>query len=281
MTSDESHRFDKEDAAHYKHWPLPDISSASVVPSAEKELRLQQTQLNAERALHAPMDSDAGESIESTSEPVEPLTADQLQAITEAAEKEGHDKGYQAGFEQGLEAGRAKGHEDGVSSGQQQIREQAERLQRLIQALMIPVEHEQETLQNLMVDMICQISEAIVKRELLLDSSHITGLVEEALAAIPSGSERFILYLNNSDIELVQQYVNQNTTGWDKQFSLHVDEQLLPGGCRLETPHSVVNNSVEQRLKTVLDGFLHKQFVGTQDTIELSQQYSMAERGSE
>ena len=280
MSSDTSSHFSKEEAEQFEYWPLPDISSAPTVPSAEKERQEQQRIDEEQQALHGPLNPQAGESIDEEAQAqVQALTADQLQAITEAAEKEGYEAGYNKGLEEGVNEGRKSGYEEGLSSGKQEAAERVERLQRLLEALLMPLEQDQKALQTLLVDMVCQLSEAIVRRELQMDSSQVIQLVEEALATIPPGSERLNLSLNPSDASLVEESLKEQ--GFQQKLSYQVDEELLPGGCRLESLNSRVDNSVEKRLNLVLEGFQQKQFVDARQKSDVENQQLELEAGEE
>jgi flagellar assembly protein FliH len=273
MTSDTTPKFTQQEIDNCKSWLLPDVSSARLIPTAEKEARLQKHRFikskQPKAEVTAPVDKTAGESIDIVEEKVEPITAEQLQAITDAAEKEGYDAGYQQGLAQGLEQGQAEGntagHAEGLRQGKQSIVEQCERLTHIVDALFIPLETEHKQLEHLLVDMVTTLARAVVQRELQADSTHITTLVDAALNVLPATADKFALYLNSQDVTLVEQHLHSI----DKQFTYHIDDNLLPGGCRLETRHSVVDYSVETRLQQVIDDFLHKRFVNPDKKMDL------------
>lgn len=255
----------------YSSWVLPDVTSTTLFSSAEKEERERKDQRfrkSKKPKKTGPVDEAAGESIEiveTIDETFKPLTAEQLQEITEAAEKEGYDAGYEKGIEAGEVAGEERGYKTGLEKADKKVIERCERVEHIIEALLIPLQTERKKLETLMVDMICQLTEAVVLRELALDSSQIIKLVDEALNAVPTGSDKFTLYLNEQDIELVKSHVDDQS---DKQCNYYVDENLLPGGCRLETKNSLVSNSVEQRLSKVIDDFSNKRIAGNEESIE-------------
>jgi flagellar assembly protein FliH len=285
MTSDFTTRFSNEELNQCQSWLLPDISDSKLIPSAEKEASERREQKikaekntahantgssqNSQSSQHSahslgrknPGEPVHGEEIETIEETVAPITAEQLQQITEAAEKEGYQSGYDKGIEEGRQHGNDAGYTEGLLKAQNVVKQQCEDLQHVIDALMIPLQNEQKQLERLMLDMVCAMSKAVVQRELQLDSSQITQLIENAIATIPSNTEKFTLHLNSADVELLQKQLK----GIDKEVTYQVNDDLLPGGCRLETKQTVVDISVENRLKTVIEGFLHQQFANKED----------------
>ena len=269
MTSDPTKTPTDGTDQNYTSWSLPDVTSSIVLSSAEKEARERKDQRFKNPKKTGPVDVAAGESIEVVETPEEtfkPITADQLQAITDAAEKEGYDAGYEKGSERGYEEGEKSGYSAGLEKADDKVTERCERIERVIEALLMPLETERKQLEILMVDMICQLTEAVVMREIDSDSSQVIKLVDDALNAIPAGSDKFSLYLNEQDIALVKAHLNDQQI--DKKFNYYTDENLLPGGCRLETKNSTVSNTVEQRLKKVIDDFTHKRIAASDEQIE-------------
>lgn len=268
MTSEMTPKFSAEELHGCKNWLLPDVSSDKILPSAEKEA-LDEKEKNKTKAEKKASQPAAGESIEVIEESPSPVTAEKLQAITEAAEKEGYDSGYQKGLEQGQKEGSEKGQKAGFESGLEQskatVAAQCEQLQHIIDALMIPLESEQKQLQEMILNMVASLTKAVVQRELEQDSSHITQLVDDALNIIPVGADKFSLFLNSQDINIVEKHLAYFDHSEDKHLTLHIDDSLLPGGCRLETQQTVVDYTVEQRLQKVIEGFLHKRFANHED----------------
>lgn len=265
MSTDINPKFSSRELESCQNWLLPDVTSAKTLPSAEKEA------LDRKRAQAAEKEKtdQANETIDTIEDYVAPMTADQLAAITEAAEKEGYEKGYQTGFEKGEAEGKDQGletgKEEGLALGQQQVIEKCEQLQHLIDALMIPLENEQKQLESVLLNMVTQLAEAVVLRELKQDSSHITRLVNDAINVLPVGTDRFTLFLNAQDRQTIENHLEQHPKSAEYSVLIHQDNTLLPGGCRLETKQSIVDFSVEQRLATVIDGFLHKRYATHDD----------------
>jgi flagellar assembly protein FliH len=68
------------------------------------------------------------------------------------------------------------------------------------------------------------------------------------------GAEQIRIYLNPTDFETVKTIRERHEENW----RLLEDDQLLPGGCRIEAEHSQVDASRETRLQQVIEQ-LHEQ----------------------
>ncbi|MBX2807721.1 MAG: flagellar assembly protein FliH [Cellvibrionaceae bacterium] len=250
--------FSKSDLAQCSSWLLPDVSSAPLlVASAKKEAQQQQVKTPDKPAPAVEIDAadtdpdcDTAVSSETIEETVQPLTAEQLEEITRIAEKDGFANGYEKGLEQGLQ----QGMERGLNDARDKIQQQCQSLQHIVEALLIPLEKEHSRLETLMVDMICQLTRAVVQGELQTQTVDITQMVANALALLPAGTACFTLYVNPQDLALIEQYLPLS----EQDYQLRVDENLLRGGCRLESQHSRIDASMETRLEKILDDFLHK-----------------------
>lgn len=243
-------RIAAEDVGEYRAWRVPLINdNGTVMPSAEKEARERKAQ-DMKRQ---------GESIEDVdmpgATPKKGMTAQEMQDIIEAAEKDGFAQGHQEGFDKGMAEGYEAGQQKGLMEMRQQLVTEQQRFQKLAQALLNPVAEQDNDLEKLLLDVICTLTESVVQRELIIDSSHIVTLVKTAVNTLPVGSKSLRVCLNPDDLAAVETYAEEQQLNW--QFV--GDQQLAPGGCRIETSESRVDFSVEKRLQTVLTQFVNKQ----------------------
>ena len=243
-------RIAAEDVGEYRAWRVPLINdNGTVMPSAEKEARERKAQ-DMKRQ---------GESIEDVdmpgATPKKGMTAQEMQDIIEAAEKDGFAQGHQEGFDKGMAEGYEAGQQKGLMEMRQQLVTEQQRFQKLAQAILNPVAEQDNDLEKLLLDVICTLTESVVQRELIIDSSHIVTLVKTAVNTLPVGSKNLRVCLNPDDLAAVETYAEEQQLNW--QFV--GDQQLPPGGCRIETSESRVDFSVEKRLQTVLTQFVNKQ----------------------
>lgn len=249
-------RIPAEELGDYRSWQLPPIHGDEdrVIPSAGREARHRQEEEARRR----------GEKVEDVADyqgQGTGLSAEEMQRIVDAAEKEGREQGYRAGFEQGqaegYEAGESQGHDD----MQQKLAAEHQRFQHLVQSLSEPLADQEDALEQWLIETVCVLTRSLVQRELLTDSSQILEQVRSAVAALPAGVEHLTLYLNPDDLALVEDYAREHQLDW----KFRPDESLLPGGCRVETRESRVDFSIEHRLSQQLEAFVHRQLGSDSD----------------
>lgn len=241
-------------------WILPPVSdNGRVLSSAEKEARERR-----ERLLRREQ-----EKIETVEMPVQEqvpqvgMTAEEMQAIFDAAEKDGFEQGHKEGFAKGTTEGYEAGRQQGLKEMRAQLVTEQQRFQALASALLDPIHAQDDDLEQMLLDIICTLTQSVVQREVQTDSSQILALVRNAIAALPVGSKNIRVCLNPDDLAAIETYAAEQQLDW-KFFA---DEELLPGGCRIETPESRVNFSVSSRLQTVLEQFLTRQLAATDEDL--------------
>jgi flagellar assembly protein FliH len=227
-------------------WVLPPINdSGKVLSSAEKEAKDRREKL-------LKQSRETVEDVELKVRPKAGISAKEMQAMYDSVEKDGFSQGQEAGFQQGKAEGYEVGRQQGLVEMQAQLEFEKQQYVQKIAALMDPINAQDDDLENMVLDIICTLTQSVIERELTLDSSQILQLVKKALEVLPVGSKNIRIYLHANDLDIVQSYVEEHQLDW--VFS--VDPQLLPGGCRVETLESRVDYSVSLRLETVLKQFL-------------------------
>jgi flagellar assembly protein FliH len=253
-------RIAAEDADNVTAWVLPPVSdNGRVLSSAEKEARERR-----ERLLRREQETIETVEIPQEAPPQVGMTAEEMQAIFDSAEKDGFEQGHKEGFAKGNSEGFEAGRQQGLMEMRAQLVAEQQRFQKLANALLEPLSAQDDDVENLLLDVICTLTQSVVQRELLTDSSHITALVKSAVNALPIGSKNIRVCLNPDDLAAVETYAAEQQLDW--QF--FGDGELLPGGCRIETPESRVDFSVSTRLQTLLEQFVSKQLASGDDADE-------------
>lgn len=253
--------FSEDELNQYQGWSLPDVSNGGEISASVKKTKKKQ-QDNSQEATSKETSVELIEDIDTEiqSNPSPSINAEQLQEITDAAEKEGFESGEKQGFKKGKEEGIAKGLEE----GKQRIQEQSLRLERLIDVLMHPLDNERKEIEGLIINMVCRLTETLVERELKTDSTQIVTLVDQVLSLIPQSISSYTLHLNPNDIALVESHLQDSSIELpkeDKTSLIKKDASLLPGGCRLESSQFSVDATVETKIKTLLDDFIQQRTV--------------------
>jgi len=231
--------------------------------------RIPREELTAYERWELPVLDEQGNEVARTEEQeVRPLTVADLEAIRQAAHEEGFREGREAGFRQGLAEGRERGHQEGLEAGQAEGREQGRReareqtraeldeqlarLQNLVAELAEPVRRHQEEVADSLTGLVTTLARVVVKRELQLDSSVIRQVVREALDALPPEAENIRIHVHPDDLEPVHEIAGT----LEAAASVVADSHLTPGGCRVETRHSQVDFTVEERFRQAVRNML-------------------------
>lgn len=265
-----------EDLHNCNTWRLPDVGDGTKVLPAQimkrRQLEAEQrAQAELERQEQAVMEvaHETGEVIEDVNGDdlaYTPMTAEQLQEITEAAEKEGFDRGYGEGVAQGIAAGKKQGYEDGLAQAQAKAREtlaqQVSQLLQVAEALVEPIGEQELQLQQLLLRYVTTLTEQVIGRELKQDANQLLSVIERALKALPVGAEKVKVVLNPEDLALIEAHAAEQEPCW----LLASDPQLQPGGCRIQSAESLVDFSVETRVQALFAEFLSQQLVGDDET---------------
>lgn len=239
-------------------WVLPPVAdNGRVLSSAEKEARERRERLlRREQEKIETVEMPAQEQV-----PQVGMTAEEMQAIFDAAEKDGFEQGQRDGFAKGQTEGYEAGRQQGLKEMRAQLVAEQQRFQALANALLEPVNAQDNDLEMMLLDVICTLTQSVVQREVQTDSSNILELVRNAIAALPVGSKNIRVCLNPDDLAAVEAYAAEQQLDW----RFLGDSQLLPGGCRIETPESRVDFSVSSRLQTLLEQFVNKHLAGSGD----------------
>ncbi|TYK65610.1 flagellar assembly protein FliH [Colwellia echini] len=197
----------------------------------------------------------------------EPLTAQDIEEIRQAASEEGFNQGKEEGFAKGYEEGKAQGIEEGtvqgievgteqgLTLGKEQIDEQAANLEKLIEQLHKPLADVDKNVEEQLLNLVLQLTEAVVLHEAKTNPDILMAAIATGIKSLPSSEAQTQICLNPSDIKLVE-----------KQFGAkHIAEQgwrLLPapqipqGSCQIENSTSNIDLQMKARLKQVLEPFL-------------------------
>jgi len=202
---------------------------------------------------------------------VEPLTAEQLEAIRQEAYNEGLEQGlvegrqkgeklgYDEGFLEGKQAGEEEGKKLGFDAGFEQGEKQAfengskaqadiqKRYEAILSSIQSQFESQKQSLAETIPDIVLTLAQAVIQEELSQGSEHIVKLVEEALNALPLDSGDVKIEVNPDDLPFIEAAIEQG------KFEGRVVENMSieAGGCEVHTRYSSVNFGLSDRWKTI------------------------------
>lgn len=234
-----------KDVSAFDRWDLPSFEALDSEPvyRAEPSAAEQAATAAAEAALAAETPQMQDVELEA----VKPLTLEELEAIRQDAYNEGFSTGEKDGFHAGQL--KAKQEADVVLQGKVAVLEQ------LMTQLFEPIAEQDLALERALVQLVSQMSREVIRRELLADSSQLTQVLREALKLLPMGAGNVRIHINPQDFELVKALRERHEESW----RILEDEQLQPGGCRVESEHSLIDASIETRLDLALKQLFEQQ----------------------
>jgi len=197
----------------------------------------------------------------------EPLTAEEIEEIRQAAHDEGFGQGKEEGFAKGYEEGKAKGIEEGTTKGIEEGNEQglaqgketidalSENWQSLIEQLDKPLASVEKNIEEQLLNLVVQLTEAVVLQEAQTNPDILISAISAGIKSLPSNEANTQIYLNPDDIKQVEQQFGEQhiiESGW----KLLPAPQLSSGSCQIENSTSNIDLQMKSRLKQVLESFL-------------------------
>lgn len=221
-------------------WDLPSFDQAPHhVPreSAKPEPEVEQEPLpEAESELPQPDEPE-----------VKPFTVEELEQIR----AEAYNEGFATGERDGFHSGQLKAQQEAKARLDERLAE----LEAVMAQLMEPIRQQDDQIEDMLLSLVESMVRQVIQRELQTDSSQILSVLRGALKVLPMGAENIRIYLNPADFEAVKSLRERHEESW----RLLEDDQLLPGGCRVEAEHSQVDASRETRLQQIIEQLHERQ----------------------
>jgi len=170
-------------------------------------------------------------------------TQEQIEAQIEQTRQQSYDEGYAAGQQ--------SGHQDGLQQGLQQARLNTEQLQTMMGSLQIAINQIDEQLAQSLLDLSLEIAHKMVLETLKIKPEVMLKIVSTAIGNLPHFNQNAHLLLHPDDAELVREQMGEQLaqSGWE----IFNDDQIEPGGCRVETAHSNVDATNPSRWQHVVE----------------------------
>jgi flagellar assembly protein FliH len=168
-------------------------------------------------------------------------TAAELEAIHQQA----HQEGFQSGYAEGYEAGRQQGDKIAV--------QEIERLKALLGTATEAMQELEVSVSNELVALAIEIARQMLCRALKVKPELVLSIVRAAMESLPQNTPHPHLCLHPDDAALVRAGMQGEATsgGW----KIIEDPRMQRGGCRIETPVSEVNATIEHRWQRLAASF--------------------------
>lgn len=157
-----------------------------------------------------------------------------------------HDDAQAKGF--------AQGHAEGLQTAQTTVKELGDRLESIMAALEQPLAAADARVIEKISSLAISLAKRLVRRELSTDRAEVVGVVREALAVLPVGLTGIRLHLHPEDAKLVSEMLvpAKGEAAWQ----IIEDPVITRGGCRVSSPSSQVDATVQTRLTNVINTML-------------------------
>lgn len=169
-----------------------------------------------------------------------PVTASAVENIQESAYKEAYDKGIKQGYQEGYD----KGFKQSLTKLQ--------KIDVLIHNLFDQIDNNDSKLEVALLNMVRNIAQLVIQRELKMDNHCILQIVTAALDNLPAGSEHIKLHLNSIDLMTLNEMYEADDA-LSSEYELHEDRNIVPGGCRVESSVSMVDATFESRIEAIFE----------------------------
>jgi flagellar assembly protein FliH len=98
----------------------------------------------------------------------------------------------------------------------------------------------------------------IVHRELTIDSTVVTDIVDQAMSTLYKLEGEIVVFLNPVDAAHLRELDGAPAALDGKAWKIVEDSALTPGGCQVKTPTSFVDASVEKRMEAIFADLLER-----------------------
>ncbi len=200
-------------------------------------------------------------------EEIAPLTAEDIEEIRQAAHEEGFNQGKEEGFSKGYEEGKTTGHEEGLTNGhtegfeaglaegKEKVDTQAKEWESLVAQLHKPLENVEKNVEEQLLHLVVQLTEAITLQEAKTNPDIITSAIGAGIKALPSQETQTQLLIHPEDIKVVEEQFGGEYIA-EQGWKLLAAPQLERGSCQIENSTSNIDLSIKSRMKEVLESFL-------------------------
>jgi len=164
----------------------------------------------------------------------ETVTVSSIRATLDSARQKGYDEGFEKGYAEGLAKAQA------ITAD----------LQQLWEAMAQPFARQEEALFKEQCLLVSRVAMAVLERELQTEPASIEAALKKALELQKSSIQPVEIMMNSRDLshlEGVAPELLQN-----QPWRVEVDDDMMPGGCRVQVGDSIVDATLEGRLTAAI-----------------------------
>jgi flagellar assembly protein FliH len=110
----------------------------------------------------------------------------------------------------------------------------------------------EQSLANDVLSMSLELAKLIVRQSLRVKPDAVVAVVREAVESLPGVSDQTVLLVHPADAVLIRMAAENDRALGELPWKIVEDEHIERGGCRLETPTTEVDATLETRWRRVL-----------------------------
>jgi flagellar assembly protein FliH len=164
----------------------------------------------------------------------ETVTVSSIRATLDDARQKGYDEGFE------------KGHADGLAKAQPITAD----LQQLWEAMAQPFARQEEALFKEQCLLVSRVAMAVLERELQTEPASIETALKKALELLKNSAQTIEIQVNSSDVRRLEEVAPELLQ--NQPWRVEVDDDVMPGGCRVQAGDSIVDATLEGRLTAAI-----------------------------
>ena len=164
----------------------------------------------------------------------ETVTVSSIRATLDSARQKGYDEGFE------------KGHAEGLSKAQAITAD----LQQLWEAMAQPFARQEDALFKEQCLLVSRVAMAVLERELQTEPASIEAALRKALELQKSSIQAVEITINSRDLSRLEEVAPELLQ--NQPWRVEVDDDVMPGGCRVQVDDSIVDATLEGRLTAAI-----------------------------
>ena len=157
-----------------------------------------------------------------------------------------------AGLIHARELARREGMEEGRREAAALLEGERVALKALIAGMNEVMQDFEQSLANDVLSMSLELAKLIIRQSLRVKPEAVVAVVREAVESLPGVSDQTVLLVHPADAVLIRMVAENDRALGELPWKIVEDEHIERGGCRLETPTTEVDATLETRWRRVL-----------------------------
>jgi len=157
-----------------------------------------------------------------------------------------------AGLIHARELARREGMEEGRREAAALLEGERVALKALIASMNEVMQDFEQSLANDVLSMSLELAKLIIRQSLRVKPEAVVAVVREAVESLPGVSDQTVLLVHPADAVLIRMVAENDRALGELPWKIVEDEHIERGGCRLETPTTEVDATLETRWRRVL-----------------------------